>query len=127
MGSFFSSPAAYAADDGVSAVIAVHSVGEWTQNWESHSQTNKLMVIDFSASWCGPCRFVEPAFKAMAAQYSDAVFFKIDVDEIPEVSKQWKVQAMPTFVLVKGGQEVGRIVGAKKDELEKRIQEQIST
>ncbi|RRT42501.1 hypothetical protein BHE74_00017955 [Ensete ventricosum] len=81
MGSFFSSPAAYAADDGVSAVIAVHSVGEWTQNWESHSQTNKL----------------------------------------------WKVQAMPTFVLVKGGQEVGRIVGAKKDELEKRIQEQIST
>ncbi|CAL9767498.1 unnamed protein product [Musa acuminata subsp. burmannicoides] len=127
MGGFFSSPPAYAAEEGVSAVIAVHSVGEWTQNWESHSQTNKLMVIDFSASWCGPCRFVEPAFKAMATQYSDAVFVKIDVDEIPEVSKQWKVQAMPTFVLVKGGQEVGRIVGAKKDELERRIQEQINT
>ncbi|CAL9202260.1 unnamed protein product [Musa hybrid cultivar] len=127
MGGFFSSQAAYAAEDGVSAVIAIHSAGEWTQNWESHSQTNKLMVIDFSASWCGPCRFVEPAFKAMAAQYSDAVFVKIDVDEIPEVSKQWKVQAMPTFVLVKGGQEVGRIVGAKKDELERRILEQINT
>ncbi|CAD5194368.1 unnamed protein product [Musa acuminata subsp. malaccensis] len=127
MGGFFSSQPAYAAEDGVSAVIAIHSAGEWTQNWESHSQTNKLMVIDFSASWCGPCRFVEPAFKAMATQYSDAVFVKINVDEIPEVSKQWKVQAMPTFVLVKGGQEVGRIVGAKKDELERRIQEQINT
>ncbi|RWW36503.1 hypothetical protein BHE74_00058466 [Ensete ventricosum] len=86
------------------------------------------MVIDFSASWCGPCRFVEPAFRAMAAQYTDAVFLKIDVDELREVSRQWKVQAMPTFVLlVKGGQEVARVVGAMKDELERRIEEQLAS
>ncbi|RRT36627.1 hypothetical protein B296_00032061 [Ensete ventricosum] len=86
------------------------------------------MVIDFSASWCGPCRFVKPAFRAMAAQYTDAVFLKIDVDELREVSRQWKVQAMPTFVLlVKGGQEVARVVGAMKDELERRIQEQLAS
>ncbi|CAD5188684.1 unnamed protein product [Musa acuminata subsp. malaccensis] len=74
MGGLFSSQAAAAAEVGDSAVIAVHSVGEWTHNWQSHTQNNKMMVIDFSASWCGPCRFVEPAFRAMAAQYTDAVF-----------------------------------------------------
>ncbi|WOK97134.1 hypothetical protein Cni_G05842 [Canna indica] len=121
MGGFFSAQAANAAEEGESAVTAVHSSGEWTQYWQSHSQTNKLMVIDFSATWCGPCRFMEPAFRAMADQYTEAVFLKIDVDELPDVSRQWKVQAMPTFVLVRGGQEVGRIVGARKDELEKQI------
>jgi len=40
------------------------------------------MVIDFSASWCGPCRFIEPAFKEMASRYTDVVFVKIDVDEL---------------------------------------------
>jgi thioredoxin 1 len=40
------------------------------------------MVIDFSASWCGPCRFIEPAFKEMASRFTDAVFVKIDVDEL---------------------------------------------
>ena len=40
------------------------------------------MVIDFSASWCGPCRFIEPAFKELASRFSDAIFVKIDVDEL---------------------------------------------
>ncbi|CAL9106359.1 unnamed protein product, partial [Musa textilis] len=114
MGGLFCSQAATATEVVDSAVIAVHSAGEWTHNWQSHTQNNKMMVIDFSASWCGQCRFVEPAFRAMAAQYTDAVFLKIDVDELPEVSRQWKMQAMPTFVLVKGGQEVARVVGAMK-------------
>ena len=40
------------------------------------------MVIDFSASWCGPCRFIEPAFKELASRFTDAIFVKIDVDEL---------------------------------------------
>ncbi|RRT60440.1 hypothetical protein GW17_00001152 [Ensete ventricosum] len=146
MGGLFSSQSA--AGEGESGIIAVHSAGEWAKNWQSHTQSNKLMIIDFAASWCGPCRSVEPAIKAMAARFTNAVFLKVDVDELPvmphpsplmlksflegavldscvtlqEVSKQWKVQAVPTFVLVKRGQEVGRIVGAKKDELQRTIQ-----
>ncbi|XP_074559613.1 thioredoxin H2-2-like [Curcuma longa] len=110
------------ADDSSSCVIAVHSAAEWSQNWQSHIQSNKLMVIDFTASWCGPCRTMEPAFKAMSSQFSDVVFLKIDVDELRKVAQQWKVEAMPTFVLVKRGQEVDRVVGANKDELKKKIQ-----
>ncbi|OAY66301.1 Thioredoxin H2-2 [Ananas comosus] len=124
MGGLFSSPAASAAaDDGApSAVVAIHSAAQWDEHWESHKNSNKLMVIDFSASWCGPCRFIEPAFKALAAKFTNATFVKIDVDELSEVSRKWKVEAMPTFVLIKGGQEVSRVVGAKKDELERKIQ-----
>lgn len=78
-------------------------------------------MIDFSATWCGPCRIIEPAFKALAARFTEASFVKIDVDELSEVAQQWKVQAMPTFVLVKGGKEVSRVVGARKDELEGKV------
>ncbi|CAL9126495.1 unnamed protein product [Musa acuminata var. zebrina] len=104
-----------------SAVIAVHSAGEWAKKWQSHTQSNK-MIIDFAASWCGPCRSIEPAIKEMSARFTNAVFLKVDVDDLPEVSNQWKVLAVPTFVLVKRGQEVRRIVGTKKDELQRTIQ-----
>jgi thioredoxin 1 len=49
-------------------------------------------VIDFSATWCGPCRFIEPAFKDMAGRFADAVFFKIDVDELSvRLLRPWHV------------------------------------
>lgn len=80
------------------------------------------MVIDFAASWCGPCRMMEPAVSAMASKFADVEFAKIDVDELSDVAREFSVQAMPTFVLVKKGKEVDRIVGAKKDELERKVQ-----
>ena len=79
------------------------------------------MVIDFAASWCGPCKFMEPAVQAMAEKFSDVGFVKIDVDQLPDVAQEFAVQAMPTFVLVKNGKEVDRVIGAKKDELEKKV------
>ncbi|KAL5218636.1 hypothetical protein ABZP36_019320 [Zizania latifolia] len=63
----------------------------------------------------------------MASRYTDAAFLKIDVDELSEVARQWKVEAMPIFVLIKGGREVNRVVGAKKDELERKISTFISS
>ncbi|KAL6893886.1 hypothetical protein ACP4OV_007984 [Aristida adscensionis] len=129
MGSFFSTllTPPPAGDDPNSAVVAVHSKAAWDQQWEAHRAAGKLMVIDFSASWCGPCRFIEPAFKEMASRNPNAIFVKIDVDELAEVARTWKVEAMPTFVLAKGGKEVSRVVGAKKDELERKISMFISS
>ncbi|CAL4936508.1 unnamed protein product [Urochloa decumbens] len=123
MGSFFSTmfTPPPAADDPNSAVVAAHSKSTYDEQWEAAKSSGKLMVIDFSASWCGPCRFIEPAFKEMSSRYTDVVFVKIDVDELADVARTWKVEAMPTFVLAKGGKEVSRVVGAKKDELERKI------
>lgn len=80
------------------------------------------MVIDFAASWCGPCKQMEPAVHAMAAKFTDVQFAKIDVDELTDVAQEFGVQAMPTFVLVKKGNEVDRVVGAKKEELQRKIE-----
>ncbi|CAH1417160.1 unnamed protein product [Lactuca virosa] len=107
-------------DDG--KVISVHSLDNWNTQFQSSRTSNKLMVIDFSAAWCGPCKFIEPAVHDLAVEFSDVEFIKIDVDELPDVAKDFEVQAMPTFVLVKKGKERERIVGVKKDELQRMIE-----
>ncbi|XP_031382384.1 thioredoxin H2 isoform X2 [Punica granatum] len=120
MGSFFSSLLGGSGGEGSpesSHVQAFHSSARWQLHLNSLKESPKLMVIDFAATWCGPCRTIEPHIHGLADKYADVSFAKIDVDELPE----FKVQAMPTFVLMKGGKEVDRVIGAKKDELEKKI------
>ncbi|GAB4839922.1 hypothetical protein Ancab_020632 [Ancistrocladus abbreviatus] len=104
------------------AVTAFHSTDAWKAHFEASKQSNKLMVIDFSASWCPPCRFMEPIVDGFSTTYTDVEFIKIDVDELEGVSTEFGVEAMPTFVFVKKGKEVDRIVGANKDELQQKIE-----
>ncbi|KAL3723238.1 hypothetical protein ACJRO7_035424 [Eucalyptus globulus] len=129
MGSYLSSLLGSPAADGSpesssepSRVQAFHSTPRWQLHFNKVKDTSQLMVIDFAASWCGPCRMMEPAVSAMASKFADVEFAKIDVDELSDVAREFGVQAMPTFVLVKKGKEVDRIVGAKKDELERKVQ-----
>ncbi|XP_010256168.1 PREDICTED: thioredoxin H2-like [Nelumbo nucifera] len=105
-----------------SRIVAFHSTKRWKAHFDSCKNSTKLMVIYFTASWCGPCRSMEPALDEFAAKYTDDVeFVKIDVDELMGVSDEFGVHAMPTFILIKQGKEVDKVVGAKKDELEKKI------
>ncbi|KAL5976666.1 hypothetical protein ACLOJK_020999 [Asimina triloba] len=105
-----------------SHIQAFHSTAHWKAQFEATAQTNQLMVIDFTATWCGPCRSMEPFLEELAKTNTDVVFVEIDVDELMAAAREWSVEALPTFVLVKQGKEVDRVVGAKKDELEKKIQ-----
>ncbi|XP_075496721.1 thioredoxin H2-like [Primulina tabacum] len=102
-------------------VIAFHSSTKWKTHFESAKQTSKLMVVDFTASWCGPCRYIEPAINEFAVKYTDVDFIKIDVDELFDVAQDFGVQVMPTFLLMKRGKIVDKVVGAKKDDLQKKI------
>ncbi|WZY91104.1 hypothetical protein YC2023_047839 [Brassica napus] len=103
-----------------SGVTKLSSSAQWQLHFKGMKDSNQLLVIDFSASWCGPCKSFEPAVRHMAVKFTDVSFVKVDVDELPEVAKEFDVTAMPTFVLMKNGKEVDRIVGAKQDELENK-------
>ncbi|XAR51777.1 Monodehydroascorbate reductase (NADH) [Bertholletia excelsa] len=105
-----------------SRLVEFHSSNRWQLHFNASKEIPKLMVVDFSATWCGPCRFMEPVIHSMASKFTDVEFCKIDVDELSDVAREFGVQAMPTFVILKQGKEVDRIVGAKKDELEKKVE-----
>lgn len=79
---------------------------------ESEIPLQGAVVIDFYATWCGPCKKVAPVFEKLAQIYPSIVFLKVDVDESAEVAEKFEVQAMPTFLFIKDGRIVKRIEGA---------------
>ncbi|MCO5571208.1 hypothetical protein L7F22_024943 [Adiantum nelumboides] len=79
------------------------------------------VVVAFKANWCGPCRMMAPVYSELSRKFPQTIFLKIDVDEMQDISAQWNVQAMPTFIIIKDSKERDRVVGANKEELEKRL------
>ncbi|KAG7697779.1 hypothetical protein KL930_000166 [Ogataea haglerorum] len=76
------------------------------------TSVSNLVVIDFFATWCGPCKMIAPMLEKFSAEYSSFDFYKVDVDELPEIASQYDVTSMPTILFLKDGKEVKRIIGA---------------
>lgn len=72
------------------------------------------VIVDFWATWCGPCKMVAPAIEKLAAEYGDKIVVaKIDVDQEPRLAQQFGIMSIPSVVALKEGKEVRRIVGAR--------------
>jgi len=84
---------------------------------------DKLIVIDFHATWCGPCKMIAPVFKELSESIADVMFVKVDVDENPDTAAKYSVSAMPTFIFIKGGEVVERLMGANPARLQELINE----
>ncbi|XP_046675154.1 thioredoxin-2-like [Homalodisca vitripennis] len=78
---------------------------------------SKLVVVDFFATWCGPCRMIAPYVEQMAAETPNVVFLKVDVNQCDGVAAQYSVRAMPTFVFIKNGHKVDSFSGADIERL----------
>ena len=73
-----------------------------------------ICAVKFGASWCGPCKTIEPIMSKMKEEFSDVTFFTVDVEEAPQLAKTHRIRSLPTVILLRDGQEVHRLVGAVK-------------
>ena len=97
-------------------------------NWQADVLgSDKPVLVDFWAEWCGPCRAIAPAVEAVAEQYADkATIVKMNVDENMNVPQQYGIRGIPTLILFKGGQEQERIVGSvSRDAIAKLVEKYV--
>lgn len=85
--------------------------------------SEKIVLIDFWASWCGPCRMMSPVVDEIAEEMQEKVkVCKVNIDEQNKLAVKYNVMSIPTFVVLKNGNEVGRSVGVQdKEELKKML------
>lgn len=94
---------------------------------EMNNQGVKLVVVDYTASWCGPCRRIAPLFEELSRKYGRATFFKVDVDKCKETAAAHGVTAMPTFIFYRNKTKLDRIQGADPAALEAKIKQYYGT
>lgn len=74
----------------------------------------KPVLVDFFATWCGPCRMMAPALDEVAQEQAEKVtVYKLDIDQSPDVAMRYRVMSVPTLILFKGGEAVKQVIGAQ--------------
>uniref|UniRef100_A0A914MZR0 Thioredoxin domain-containing protein n=1 Tax=Meloidogyne incognita TaxID=6306 RepID=A0A914MZR0_MELIC len=103
----------------------INSDNEFEQSMAEAGES-KLIICDFFAEWCGPCRTIAPIFERFSSDFAQAMFLKIDVDRCQGVAQQYSIRAMPTFLSLLNRVEIGRIQGADPNGLLKLINDGLS-
>uniref|UniRef100_A0A3Q2WR60 Thioredoxin n=1 Tax=Haplochromis burtoni TaxID=8153 RepID=A0A3Q2WR60_HAPBU len=84
---------------------------------------DKLVVVDFTATWCGPCKQIAPLFAVSGVNTDNVIFLKVDVDEAEDVSSSCGISCMPTFHFYKNNQKVHEFSGANVNTLKEKVVE----
>lgn len=101
-------------DDEDTSSVSESSESTESSEKEKTKESEKLVLIDFYATWCGPCKTMAPIVKQMEEKYGDKLEFrKVDIDKDSEMAEKYRIDAVPTFVILSPtGEEIDRIVGA---------------
>ena len=83
-----------------------------SQNFNQEINNNSLLLVDFWAEWCGPCKSMHPIFTRMAKKYKHVRFARVNVDNAQDIAMKYGVQSIPTFIMFKNGEIVNTMVGA---------------
>nr|WCD24787.1 Tyr p 40 allergen [Tyrophagus putrescentiae] len=83
---------------------------------------SKLVVVDFFATWCGPCKLIAPVLEKISTTDDKVVILKVDVDENEELTAEYNVSSMPTFIFFKNGQKIESFSGASESKLREMIE-----
>ncbi|THU68218.1 hypothetical protein C4D60_Mb08t01590 [Musa balbisiana] len=102
-------------------VHVINSKEGWDQKVSEANKDGKIVIANFSAGWCGPCRAMAPVYMELSEKYLSLMFLSIDVDELTEFSSSWDIHATPTFLFLKDGQLLDKLIGANRSDLEKKI------
>ena len=82
-------------------------------NFHEIRNSDKTVLIDFYADWCGPCRMVSPIVDEIAEEREDIKVCKVDIDEQPELASRYRIMSVPTLMVLKNGQVMEQSIGAK--------------
>ena len=83
-----------------------------SQNFNQEIINNDLLLVDFWAEWCGPCKSMHPIFTRMAKKYKSVRFARVNVDNAQDIATKYGVQSIPTFIMFKKGEIVNTMIGA---------------
>ena len=87
-----------------------------SQEFAAEAMKASVAVVDFNATWCGPCRMLAPVLEDISEKYADKVsFYSVDVDESPELAMQYRVSSVPCLVLLKDGVFTDQSVGFRPE------------
>ncbi|ERT02531.1 thioredoxin [Sporothrix schenckii ATCC 58251] len=102
--------------------MTVHEIKTY-EEFASIRKVNKVVLVDFHAVWCGPCKIISPIFEKLSEdpKFAHIYFAKIDVDAVPQVAQEQGIRAMPTFLAFVDDKKTGEIVGANPPALEKLV------
>ncbi len=83
-----------------------------SENFNREIANNDLLLVDFWAEWCGPCKSMHPIFTRMAKKYKRVRFARVNVDNAQDIASKYGVQSIPTFIMFKNGEIANTMVGA---------------
>ena len=83
-----------------------------SQNFNQEIKNNELLLVDFWAEWCGPCKSMHPIFTRMAKKYKQIRFARVNIDDAQDIAMKYGVQSIPTFIMFKNAEVVNTMVGA---------------